>query len=70
MLDLMFKDEDKRRKNLELVLKLYKQGKVTIGMIGKYFDKNPIEVWSNFVNDPIIGINNNSGSKPDLDFMF
>jgi tetratricopeptide (TPR) repeat protein len=67
ILDLMFKDEDKRRKNIEIVLKNYKEGKLTIGMIAKFFDKNPIEVWSNFVADTQIGVINNSGSKSDYD---
>lgn len=70
LLDLMFRDEDKRRENLELLLKGYREGKATIGIISKYLNKNPIEIWSNFVSDPIIGINNNSGSMSDLDFTY
>ncbi|MFH0773693.1 MAG: hypothetical protein V1922_05275 [bacterium] len=44
-LKILFDQIDKQHEQYEIVLKLYKEGKLTVGAMANILGKNPIEVW-------------------------
>lgn len=65
-LKILTKDSEKGAKTAKEIVDIYKNGKITIGMVSKYFNKNIIELWSSFVQDSSIGILNNFGNKDEI----
>lgn len=66
MLDMMLSGSDEKKQTFEDLLKLYKKGKVTLGMIAKFFKRNLAEIWTVFIRDEEIGLINNTGTKDEI----